>query len=303
MNEKAMLLASFAADALALGGHWVYNAAVIEKKYGRLDRYELPLGRSYHPTKDKGQFTHYGDQMLLLLEDIATTPGFDLSHFAQTWRNYFQTYDGYRDHATKDTLENFNNNLGDAHSGSPSKDLAGASRISPLIYYARQTDSDPRNAVELQTGMTHNHPDVIQSALFFTEITLAVLNGERPSEAIESAVKLSNYENIRIWTEAAKGSLAKETREAIAEFGQQCAAEAAFPGTIHLILKFENDLKEALVENVMAGGDSAARGMAVGMVLGAHVGMAGIPTHWLSEMRAAEHIMRLMEAIDALPKG
>ena len=71
MDAKAMVFASFAGDALALGGHWVYNAAVIEKKYGRLDRYENPLGRSYHPTKEKGAFTHYGDQMLLLLDDIA----------------------------------------------------------------------------------------------------------------------------------------------------------------------------------------------------------------------------------------
>ena len=38
MKEKpqAMVLASFAADSLALGVHWIYNPRVIDKKFGRV---------------------------------------------------------------------------------------------------------------------------------------------------------------------------------------------------------------------------------------------------------------------------
>ena len=50
----------------------------------------------------------------------------------------------------------------------------------------------------------------------------------------------------------------------------------------------------------MAGGDSAARGMLAGMILGPYGGMAAIPDHWLSEMKAFQHINRQMEMIDAL---
>jgi ADP-ribosylglycohydrolase len=57
-------------------------------------------------------------------------------------------------------------------------------------------------------------------------------------------------------------------------------------------------LKDVLVENVMAGGDSAARGMIAGMILGAHNGMAAIPEHWLGEMKAYEKIRQLLEDID-----
>ena len=73
-----------------------------------------------------------------------------------------------------------------------------------------------------------------------------------------------------------------------------CGIAAALPGVIHLVLTYENDLKTALVENVMAGGDSAARGLATGMLLGAYLGMQSIPEHWLADMQKHDHILDLL---------
>lgn len=77
-----------------------------------------------------------------------------------------------------------------------------------------------------------------------------------------------------------------------------CETAAAFPGVIHLIVKFENDLKAALVENIMAGGDSAGRGLLVGMVLGAHLGIDAIPQNWLKEMKGYQQIVDRLKKID-----
>lgn len=77
-----------------------------------------------------------------------------------------------------------------------------------------------------------------------------------------------------------------------------CEIEAAFPCVIHLIAKYEDNLKAALVENVMAGGDSAGRGLTVGMVLGAHLGLAAIPSEWLSGLKAYRQILGFLEQID-----
>jgi ADP-ribosylglycohydrolase len=66
---------AFVADALSLGVHWVYNTGVIDKKFGRVERYYDPL-TSYHKGKQAGDFTHYGDQMLVLLESEREN-GFD----------------------------------------------------------------------------------------------------------------------------------------------------------------------------------------------------------------------------------
>ncbi len=294
-----MVLASFAADALALGGHWVYNASVIEKKYGRVEQYEKPLGKSYHPTKSKGDLTHYGDQMFLLLSVLAETPGFELSRFSSAWQQFMDTYKGYIDKATTASLDNFKNGLSPEKSGSSSTDLGGAARIAPLAYYYQTDKANLMAAARAQTIMTHNHPNVIEAAVFFSEVAWLTLNGTRPSVAIKKVTE-EQYRDSDIgeWVSSAVASVQSDTKAVIADFGQTCASSAAFPGVVHLILKYEHDLKTALVENVMAGGDSAARGMLAGMILGAHLGMDTIPKKWIDQLAAHNKIRTLLDGID-----
>ncbi|GAF85785.1 unnamed protein product, partial [marine sediment metagenome] len=89
-KPKAMVLASLAADSLALGVHWIYNTHVIDKKFGRVEHFLKPERPTYHPTKDRGEFTHYGDQTLILLESVAECEGFNLSDFAERWQKLFK---------------------------------------------------------------------------------------------------------------------------------------------------------------------------------------------------------------------
>ena len=82
------------------------------------------------------------------------------------------------------------------------------------------------------------------------------------------------------------------------DLGQMCEIEAAFPSVIHLIARYEENLSQALIANAMAGGDSAGRGLAAGMILGAHLGIEAIPPRWLTELKAYARIVALMNKID-----
>ena len=88
-----------------------------------------------------------------------------------------------------------------------------------------------------------------------------------------------------------------ESVSAIARFGQSCHVDDAFSGVVHLIAKYENNLEEALVQAVMAGGDSAGRGMVVGMVLGAHLGEQALPEEWISGLQRRGEILDLLDKI------
>ncbi|MGD9058306.1 MAG: ADP-ribosylglycohydrolase family protein [Desulfobacterales bacterium] len=298
-KPKAMVLASFAADSLALGVHWIYNTSVIDKKFGRVERFIKPERPTYHPTKDLGEFTHYGDQSLILLESVSECHRFDLSDFSNRWQKLFATYDGYVDGATKGTLENLASGKSPSQSGSGSDDLAGASRIAALVYAYRNDLPALIASAKAQTAFTHNHEAVIESAAFFATITYQILAGASPTAAIEQTHKeVQHSESFREWIQMGLGSVAQDSRQAISDFGQMCEIPAAFPGVIHLIAKYETDLKTALIENGMAGGDSAGRGLLVGMALGAYLGLDAIPPEWLQDMKARRRILDLMENID-----
>jgi ADP-ribosylglycohydrolase len=202
-KRKAMVLGSFIADALALGAHWVYNTHVIDKKFGVVDQYHDPL-TSYHTGKKRGDFTHYGDQMLVLLTSVEACKGFDLDHFAGAWRTFFDTYQGYFDNATKATLQNLSEGKSHQTCGSSSEELAGASRISPLVYVYHHDLQQLIHAARLQTAFTHNTDTVIDSAEFFSRATVKVLAGRTPSEAIAETVD-ENYKGHPLEHYVARG--------------------------------------------------------------------------------------------------
>jgi ADP-ribosylglycohydrolase len=298
---KAMVLASFAADALSLGVHWIYNTRVIDKKYGRVEHFLKPAYPTYHPNKDKGEFTHYGDQTMVLLESVAECGGFKLPDFSVRWQKLFENYEGYIDAATKATLANIAAGKSALDCGSGSDDLAGAGRIAPLIYVYHTDPEDLIESAKAQTAFTHNNPQVIECALFFSAVALKVLKGATPKAAILQVKEEQLFKApIPKWTAKGLESVDQESRQAILNFGQMCETAAAFPGVIHLIAKYENDLRTALVENIMAGGDSAGRGLLVGLVLGAHLGIDAIPQNWLTEMKAYQQIADRLKKIDTI---
>jgi len=295
-NARAMLLASFAGDALSLGVHWIYNTNVIDKKWGQVENYIKPERPTYHPTKDLGDFTHYGDQTLVLLQSIAGSEGYGLTDFAKSWQDFFGSYDGYFDGATKDTLANIASGKDITEAGSGSDDLAGAARIAPLVYRYYQDEDKLIETVRSQTAFTHNNPEVIDAAEFFARVTLRVLHGAAPVAAINKVVADGfSREPYGQWTEDGLDSIETDTRQVMLDFGQACEMERAFPCVIHLIGKYENNLSRGLIENAMAGGDSAARGLVTGMILGAHRGLEAVPRKWLTELKAYDRIAELMD--------
>jgi len=298
-NRRPMVLALFAADSLALGVHWIYDTEKIRKSFGRVDTLRKPLPGSYHPTKEKGDFTHYGDQTFVLLESIAAQRGFDLSDFSKRWQNLFKTYRGYFDQATKKTLQNLAQGKAIEEAGSSSTELSGAARIAPLVFLYHKDPETLVKAARAQTQMTHNNPLVMDGAEFFARVCCEVLDGTSPTKAMtEVAARRFKEFPLFAWVNDGIESAREDSVSAIARFGQSCHTDEAFPGVVHLIAKYEKDLKEALVQSVMAGGDNAGRGLMVGMVLGAHLGDKGLPKEWISEIKRGADILRLLQQIE-----
>ena len=75
-KAEAMVLCSFVADSLALGVHWIYDTTQLAAEHGRVEDFLSPKKNPYHANREKGGFTHYGDQALVLLESVSACNGF-----------------------------------------------------------------------------------------------------------------------------------------------------------------------------------------------------------------------------------
>lgn len=301
-NAKAAVLAAFAADSLALGAHWIYDPEKIQADFGRIESPAAPGPDSFHKTKGKGDFTHYGDQMLVLLRSIAGKKEFVTADFSEKWRALFDNYDGYIDNATRKTLANYEKGAGPENAGSSSNDLAGAARIAPLVGLYPDDPEKLVQAARAQTAMTHNNEAVIDAAAFFARVAHAVLQGSAPAAAVENLAEDDEFamSPISMYIEPGLKSANEQSADAIARFGPACEIDQALPGTIHLIARYEDNLKEALVQSVMAGGDSAARGTIAGMILGAHQGMEAVSGDWIESVNRISEIRTLLDQITGL---
>lgn len=297
-KSKDAVMASFVADALSLGVHWVYDTSEIDNAYGRIETIIKPELVPYHKPKQKGSFTHYGDQMMVLLESVSTVSGFDSDHFGKVWQKLFHSYDGYMDHATNETLDNFKSGKTSETSGSLSLDLGGAARMAPLALYFQEDVDALVEAAVVQTAMTHNNRQVIECAELFARTSILALQGLSPTAALlKSLEAMPGAFELHQMVKSGMKSRTEDTRQTIGKFGQMCSVPAALPSTIHLIVKYEDNLSEALIENIMAGGDSSARGMLAGFIIGSYQGIDSIPDSWLTDMTAYEKILGLMSPI------
>ncbi|WP_022665714.1 ADP-ribosylglycohydrolase family protein [Desulfospira joergensenii] len=297
-NAQAMVMASLAADSLALGVHWIYDTQVLESDFGLVDRLLPPKPGSYHSTKKKGEFTHYGDQSLVLLKSVAHSGGFDPNDFFDLWQELFREYNGYIDGATRATLENIAQGKGPYNSGSGSDDIAPASRIPSLVLSLGDDPDQLIEAVRAQTIMTHNDPDTIDSAAFFALVSLECLGGAAPSKAVLGIAETRFKDSpIAQWTRQGLEAAAEDSVTAVGRLGQSCHTGDAFAGIIQIIARYEENLSQGIVAAVMAGGDNAARASLVAMILASARGMDTKTREWFQGLEQKETILQCLDRL------
>jgi ADP-ribosylglycohydrolase len=287
-RKKAMLLGSFLGDVFVLGAHWIYNVKVIEARFGQYDAPHEPLPGGWHSGKHLGDYTHYGDQALLLYDYLKEWQGrYTDDGFRTVWRRYMNSYNGYMDIASKGSLEAFEKG---GLIGSQSDELGGAARIAPVLYWVE----DPAKALEAavsQSRLTHNSEASLLATELFARMTLRTLEGAE--QAVPDVLRASlddmrqagqNTALLDGYLEAAEAAAGKSAADIAAALGQSCHAHHAIP-VIFALLLTSSDYRTVLSLNACIGGDSATRGMITGAILGARNGIDNLPADWLAVVK------------------
>lgn len=267
-----IIYGAFIGDAIALGPHWIYNTQEIRTNFHPIRGYTTPSYTPYHKNKKSGDFTHYGDQSLLLLKSIATNNSFDKNKFKHEWLYYMTHAELYLDHASKESIPLLSD--ANTYTGSSSDELGGFVRSAPLFALA---SSSNEQFIE-QTALTHNNPLLFSIGEYFLDVIREVSNGSKITDALnQQLVGRSNFIN-----DSYKLALKENGTivESVGTIGQSCSSNYGLPSVLSILLKSDTnqcDFEEILISNVYAGGDSASRGMLLGMILGAKIGYANLP--------------------------
>jgi ADP-ribosylglycohydrolase len=288
---SGLLFGSYCADALSLGVHWIYDSQELVKKHGRVTDYKAPGSNSYHPHKQAGNQGHVGDQSLCLLTFLTREKKWDPSMFMDDWLGMWPNYNDYIDGATKATLANIQNQADKTQGGSDSVEIAGPARIAPLIaFLSNSSENQVMKAAVEQTVLTHRSKEAEETATFLAQAGYRLMHGANLHDTLN--------ETAPEWAlKKANSVLSENAVEAISKLGPACSISSALPSVLYLAIKHGDDTETAFIENAMAGGDNCARGLALGILLGAANGLSFIPECWIKNLKAQIKLDQFLEQV------
>ena len=261
-------------------------------------------GNGNGPAKRAGENTDYGDYTLLVAEHLAHAPysrTFDVDAFLPRWRDALGAWRSWICTMTKETYRQ-------VARGVPAEGLGGMSNAMALRHAGAlgyYDDEDALAAAARAMMFTHREATALAGAEFFARVAFRLVHGTAPTPraAIEAvAAESDDFVRTKVAQALAKVEEAADpasalSREAFVDdvaltsmarlwevgksepikVGKASPTEGTLPGSVYLIVRYQDDLAAAVSANAGIGGDSASRAVAVGSVLGAHHGVEGIP--------------------------
>lgn len=311
---RGMIWGQLVGDAAALGSHWIYNLSELEAAYPNgIHGFETPKEGHYHAGKSPGDFTHYGDAAMILLQSIASCGRFDAIHFGHQFIETMAPgkYSGYIDHATRGTIEN-KQNFEDLHpdetfdfrQGADDDQLATASSLAPVVA-AHFKDDALLEIVESVTRVRQNNDRAVAYMQTHALILLELLAGRDIHSALHRVEEIAAKDNIfgvelKRKINSAFSSSGKSVIDATLELGQSCPLISSFPSSLHSLIKHHESYAQCILAILRAGGDNAGRTSMTGAWLGAQLGIHAIPELWRSRLKEHDRIHDCVEAIVSL---
>jgi len=316
-RKVAGLLGAAVADAAARPLHWVYDMGDLNK-YVRSnpDHPEFwPESKSPFYSLPTGENSCYWDQALAVMTSLRSSKGFNFENICQEFTVQFGSSSPYNMDNREEYMHlrshgkvqgpivgkwlhggmikffaNYAANkkvCGDAHV----KETDGFCCSLPVVVkYAGS--SDLMEKVLKVTSTQSSWPVAVRHSLVASKIIEAfVLNKEDPIETVQTEIK-AEYPEIAREIEDIKRNMDVHHTQVVARFGRPCYNPGSFQGAIHAVLTSEQ-FDEAVRKTILAGGCNCSRAFFIGAMMGAKVGISGIPREWIEKTNNAEHVLQM----------
>lgn len=291
------LLGALVADAASLGVHWIYDPDRIAEIGAREGEaaFVVPNAANYegvpayfaHGARAAGSLTQYGEVLALTIRSMIANGGeFVTEEYQNAFAGHFGeggNYRGYIDRPTKGTLANIA--AGQLKpSGVDDDQLPAIARLPAIVGSYRDSDELPRHVQEA-VEVTNVNEVANQGAEIVTHVLIEVLEGSQVSDALRSAAGTASGQ----FKDLLSAALDTEESDSV-KYGaiteRACHLPQGLPLAFH-ILSRSHSFREAILRNLLAGGDSAGRSIFIGAVAAARYGVDGpdgVPLSWILSM-------------------
>ena len=246
------------------------------------------LGDAYN---NNNSLSLYGKQTLWLLEYITQSKVYDPFKFGDIWKkNMSQEKDV--DKASKDTVANLKSGRTYLGAGSGFKDLSVVGRHAPILFSVKGMD-EMLESIKFHTCLTHMTKETIEASKYIAEVTLAMVYNLDVANTLQERAKFYG-ETVESEVEKAFALQDKPDAIALTMLGTGNQVEGGLASTIYLILNYHNDFEKLLEINLEAGGETSARAMVAGMVIGARYGFEKIKPTWIENIHEYKKLNSLI---------
>ena len=332
------IMGAYVGDALGLGPHWYYDLEELRQHYGDwIDDYTDPQADRYHGGMKAGQQSQSGLILNMLIDSLIEGGEYNESDFCERLdRDLFPLLDGtpgtgpggFTSQSIREAwvlrtehnkpwgeVAGFTDNteaaerilsLAVLYSADPAK-LASVISSNTQLTQCDETINAMTVAYGAILGMLvqgHALDEEISSKLMrlvkdhqlpFHAVTIP---GSRPSGAgtFASPDALLSPSNI---ARAAKENLIKPSWKVSLVYGMPCAVYHQFPACYYLAARFADDFESAVLHAINGGGQNMARAMLTGALVGAQVGINGIPKRFIEGLENSRVLLDRAEKLAA----
>jgi hypothetical protein len=298
--RAAVVLGALVADAAAMGLHWLYDAERIAEIAARQEPVFLAADRQHfegvqgyfaHEGKQAGEPSQYGATLALAMGSLIATGGrFSAPDYQKRYLAFFGPgggWQGYVDRPTRGTLANLGSAVGEGTpeaSGIDDDQLPALSAL-PALVAAGPDDPALEAEVIRLVRVTNDNPLAIDAALITARLMRALLAGDKVGTALARAAERAG-DVLQPLLRKALASPERNSVDIAGEFGRACHVQQGLPVVFHIAGR-ATSYGSAIRANILAGGDSCGRAMALGALLGVRFGFGGergIPLPWLTRL-------------------
>ncbi len=304
--RASVVLGALVADVAAMGLHWLYDPERIasiadaqEPLFLPADEHHFEGAKGYfaHAGKVSGELSQYGATLALAMTSLITQNGqVDLRDYQRRYLATFGpggSWKGYIDRPTRGTLANLGAGVTDETPLASGVDDDQMPAFSPVPAVtaagpeAETLEADIANMVRV----TNDNALATEAALITARLISAAFRGD--DLAAELASEAENAGDIlQPLLRQALSESARDSVDIAGEFGRACHVQQGLPVVFHIVSTVES-FESGIRQNVLAGGDSCGRSMALGAILGARYGFGGgrgIPLPWLTRLQGGARL-------------